>query len=591
MKVVVEVIASLLFVTCPVHGALRAARAQLKKQQSRMGQHEEILPFGDNEALVDFRDEAETEINDDWHSDRRMLLEQQQVASTGQCFTKDSRGRRAISPLLHSRFEPEQSIYEGKQLSVQIYKVRYQDWYLYQFKQELAPETLHKSMTNELQIAQHFGSHLRQKERHPHNFPQHMHGKLPPYPNPELYHSIPDGEFILWEFKGAFLQMSAFQGDALRSGDDTLTMEGTYGFDSLPFAWYFMHPKDRLSSGRGKFRNEIQGKTILNGTYTDNDGLIVPIDYVVFAAPFFDQYQHLLLDHIGYLAYLRKTLPPQTRVVLFESQEQPEGERLRHIVNEVDSVFAKRIEWVTCESLRNCNQLVQVSNGGGKLRVLKPIVSTRHLSLLNLARGWILETMPSHQQLGKETRQRVIYYSRRRTDRDGNDSDADVPASNKHMRGVRAMDQAQEQEILKLIQNIMRRFGHDHELVVFTGQDMSFRDELMLFRSASTVIGPHGGGLANLLWLTPNQGVSDEGGCPNRPKVLEFVTNAAVPDVHGGYCLTSYYTMFATAPWMEYHQVLFQPPSDRQKTRVSLGDVRDALITMFGGSPRFTLTA
>ena len=64
-------------------------------------------------------------------------------------------------------------------------------------------------------------------------------------------------------------------------------------------------------------------------------------------------------------------------------------------------------------------------------------------------------------------------------------------------------------------------------LVVFDGTE-SLREQMDLFQSANAVIGPHGGGLANLLFLLPS------GSCETRPKVLELITSSNTPKLHSG---------------------------------------------------------
>jgi len=120
----------------------------------------------------------------------------------------------------------------------------------------------------------------------------------------------------------------------------------------------------------------------------------------------------------------------------------------------------------------------------------------------------------------------------------------------------------------------MKRFGRTEELVLFNGS-MSFLDQIKLFHSATTVIGPHGGGLANILLMAPSSS------CGERPKVLEFITSAQTPQVQNGDFNASYFTFYSTCPWVELHQILFTPPSNGTSTFINLDTLDEALDSLF----------
>ena len=84
----------------------------------------------------------------------------------------------------------------------------------------------------------------------------------------------------------------------------------------------------------------------------------------------------------------------------------------------------------------------------------------------------------------------LIYYSR--------SGSADV-------HNQRAMEPANEAAILELLSAHAR--AHGLELVIFNGQrdgvTLPVAEQAALFRSARMVVGPHGAGLANLIWLNP----------------------------------------------------------------------------------------
>jgi hypothetical protein len=131
-------------------------------------------------------------------------------------------------------------------------------------------------------------------------------------------------------------------------------------------------------------------------------------------------------------------------------------------------------------------------------------------------------------------------------------------------------------------------------LVVFDGSARSgwtLQKQIDLFRSANVVIGAHGGGLANLIWMTQDeeqqqQHQQDTGGsppdaCPERLKVLEFITNPLTPDIQHGKFHVTYYNLYSKVPWVEYHQLLYQPQSNHDTTFLDIGEFRDALVHIF----------
>jgi hypothetical protein len=109
-----------------------------------------------------------------------------------------------------------------------------------------------------------------------------------------------------------------------------------------------------------------------------------------------------------------------------------------------------------------------------------------------------------------------------------------------------------------------------------------------LFQQASVGIGPHGGGLANIMFLpestTSTSTSSTSSRCANNNKkdirleLLEFVTS---PNPNSFF--SNYNSIYTTSPWVEYQQVLFVAPSDAQTTYVDMDSFEDALLDIFGG--------
>jgi hypothetical protein len=317
-------------------------------------------------------------------------------------------------------------------------------------------------------------------------------------------------------------------------------------------------------------------------------------DYIAFVSLFFNDYQHLLIDHIGMLAYLRKTQPPTTRFILVDTVE--DGQTLsiqQELIKKLDPEFYERIAWIHCNSAANCGgRVVQVvGTNGATLRVVVPRVSTRHLELLEMGREWMMESplykgnasdsatndgpssgSPTQMEIASGTTAAatiadedriVIFYTRNAKE-----------ASNE---GI--MDVAQELQMMERIVHMLVRFNRPEQLVVFDGTE-SLETQVNLFKRASVIIGAHGGGLANIFYSTPPSVSS----CGERTKVLEFVTGLDTPQVqNGGSFASTYYTIFTTCPWVELHQMLCVPPSDKKTTYVDMDTFQRTLLELLGG--------
>jgi len=340
---------------------------------------------------------------------------------------------------------------------------------------------------------------------------------------------LQNADFVFWSFEmRKRMNLSLWNNDTIiENSDDTQA------------SWHMVPP-------------QTQNMAIFEN---NNNTIIIRSNqnYVIFIGIWFEVYQHLLIDHIGYLAHLRKTQPPDTRFLLAEVKDNPV---FRDMIKQIDPVFSERIDWIPCDSMQNCNKKVQL-RGQGMLQLLRPRSTTRHGELLGMARDWINEVYPP---LPFATRpKKVIYYKR----------------SGGCFNG-RVMDPEQELRLLSMLKSVVKIANRPEEIVIFTGSELSFLQQIDLFRSASVIIGPHGGGHANIIFSLP----SDEH-CESRPKILEFTTSPDTPEVQGGYFMLSYHNLFATCPWMEYHVQFFVPPSDENVTFIDEETYFNALIEIF----------
>ena len=341
----------------------------------------------------------------------------------------------------------------------------------------------------------------------------------------ELFSELEDAELVLWGTKyGASIEMSFFNNETFVEGES-----GHGGSGNVKWSFVPPHLKD--------FSN-VKETISFEG------------DHVLFVGPRFDVFSHFLIDNIGYIAYLREIMPKTTRLLLADRLG-----RSRAHLEAIDAEFANRVDWIQCDTVVDCDRLVKINHG--KLAVVVPISSTRHMDLLFKARKWFLEVHPPNMKL--ENKRTIIYYTR-------NSSNASMG---------RAMNDSQEQQILRIIERRMEMAQLGQQLVIFDGTE-PLDYQIKLFQSADAVIGPHGGGLANLLFLLSADS------CEARPKVFEFITSSKTPEVHEGIGLKSYYNVYSTCPWAEYYHIHFIPPSsDENGTYVDIGEFSDAIKHIF----------
>lgn len=268
-------------------------------------------------------------------------------------------------------------------------------------------------------------------------------------------------------------------------------------------------------------------------------------DYALFLAYNFEVFAHFFLDNIGYISYLRETMPISTRFLLADAQ----GES-RTRLETIDAEFAKRVDWIECKKQDVCNQSVKIKNG--TLTILQPVSSTRHMELLLKARKWILEKNPPKAQ--SLTDRKIVYYTR----------------NSPNAYHGRKMFIEQERKIMQIIQEAMMEFGRNETLFVFNGTQ-TMQEQIDIFQSANIVIGAHGGGLSNLIFLLPTTS------CDNRPKVLEFITNQYTPDIQRGTVGKTLFNLYSTCKWAKYYHIFYVPPSTTENTFVNLQDFQDAM--------------
>ena len=159
-----------------------------------------------------------------------------------------------------------------------------------------------------------------------------------------------------------------------------------------------------------------------------------------------------------------------------------------------------------------------------------------------------------------------------------------------HVRGLRAnarvMDVNNDQMLIQSLERKLTECGRKEKLVLFTGQneegeELSQKEQFLLFHSASLFVGPHGGAVASILFMFGGKH-SRHHDCDLRPQVLEYIPGPRSGHVH--WAFASYYSLYFGAPWTEYHLIQFLANSTHETTYVGVEEWRTALDAVFSGN-------
>jgi len=269
--------------------------------------------------------------------------------------------------------------------------------------------------------------------------------------------------------------------------------------------------------------------------------------YVAFSGWYVGNFGHFVHDHVSKIAWLKSLVPDDTKFLL------PYHELHETILKVVDEKFVTdRIVWVQYD------ETVHVTEGS--LTVMKPRVNfpftggypqtgTKYTEEF---RKWLKEvhwdssTSPPHKG---GTEGKVIFYTRKGT------------------TVRRVIEEQLEKSLIEKTRKVMVEHGRqEDDLIIFSGKDeegntLSMQSQFDLFSSADIVLGPHGSGLTNVVWMDPR--------ClkKNRPKVLEFVSSERSPEVQNG-SYWGYWFLFGSLSWIDYHQLYYTENSDDREVYI-----------------------
>lgn len=270
-------------------------------------------------------------------------------------------------------------------------------------------------------------------------------------------------------------------------------------------------------------------------------------DYVVHFSWFEGNFGHLFDDSLTQISFIRNQVPKETKWILCDTP------LMRSVLQFLDPEFASRIHWVKMG--------LPISVEGNLKVVIQPAIPNfagccrpyDHL------RQWVSEKHPD-----VPTDKKIVYYSR-----DSSDTH--------HLRKV---EKHHELEILDRIRQGMIRHNIKEDLVIFNGQDeegktLPIAEQFAVFRSARTIIGPHGAGmLGNILWTNPLPET-----CASRTNIIEFI-----PGVNSTKVQPLYRSLFIRwRKWpLDFHVLLFTPESTKEETFIDLNMLDEALDDTWG---------
>lgn len=276
--------------------------------------------------------------------------------------------------------------------------------------------------------------------------------------------------------------------------------------------------------------------------------LVVDGPHAFFHNWFPDNYGHMLLDHIPYISWLREHVSEDTRFLLLNDGLQ------RNFFEWFDNEFYKRITWL---------ELGEVVHVKGPLYILNAsIIKHTHAPLANSFHEWSESMTPPSSKL---PRTHVVYYSRK---------------GPRTYHG-RVLEPKHETEVLRVIRDALIKHNRSEKLVIFNGHKdgrlMTFQEQFELFQGASVLIGPHGTGMCNSVWMQSGKT------CAERPKLIEFACNSYKCQVQDGGPFRAHFFEYATTPWADYHQVNYDAAlSTHWTTYINIRALRLALDSIWG---------
>lgn len=241
------------------------------------------------------------------------------------------------------------------------------------------------------------------------------------------------------------------------------------------------------------------------------------------------QYGHILMDVLPVVVHVL-TEKPAAKIAI---QLDPDSSVKRFMEWFLPDLF-DRLVFVPVETLV-CAEKELLFLRPESLDISRP----EHLRISELSSALHQFSLQRHRQFKVE---KVIYYKR-------------VPGAVSHSR---LLEEAESQTLLELAEKTIRAHNRSDEIVSFTGASadgtlLSFKEQYRLFNSAYLAFGPHGAGMANVLWM--------QSSCDQLPRVIEFMCSRDAANVRGCFIATgrkryprpmSYWRLYGGASWIKY---------------------------------------
>lgn len=264
-------------------------------------------------------------------------------------------------------------------------------------------------------------------------------------------------------------------------------------------------------------------------------------NYIGFHSWWADKYGHIMHDSIPLIAYLRATVNDSFKFLMLNKPV------IKTIIKAFDPDFYNRIEWI------EIGEIISVT---GDLIVPTPdhYPCIMQNNLMSYFLNWTSTRLPKPTH-----RENIIFYTRNKT----------TPR--------RVVNLENEKELIASLKKFLIDNKIDGNLVIFSGKDehgktLSVEEQISIFRSAHTIIGPHGTGLANIMWC---DFIDD-----SPIKLLEFCPGPVGYSDQVQQEFNGYHAVLKGLP-IDYHIILYKPESTPDQTFVDLRDFNEAIEKMF----------
>jgi len=267
-------------------------------------------------------------------------------------------------------------------------------------------------------------------------------------------------------------------------------------------------------------------------------------NYVGFHSWWPNNYGHTLQENLPLLAYLKATVNDSFRFLMLDTSA------IKNIIKTFDENFYNRIEWIAS------GEIIRVA---GNLIVPTPdhYPCIMAKNLMSYLIDWVSSSLPKPVE-----RNNIIFYTR---------NNATI---------YRVLNLENERDVIECLKKFLIDNKIDGNLVIFSGKDengnvLPVDEQISIFRSAHTIIGPHGTGTTNMVWCDFS---SD-----SRIKLLEFCPGPIGYSHQVQQEFNGHHTVFRGLP-LDYNIILYEPQSTQRETFVDLGDFNTALAALFSKS-------